>query len=150
MGRWEALLEIIKADNVPQLHLKILSDCNLLLVADEEGWSLLMLSVVNDAYECFMYLIHAGADINKKNNLGLTPLMFAVIQRNFEITRALLQQGVEVSSRTKNYKESAFDLVLNKGRIDEDWFNLFVLYKEQFDEKDVSRYYEYRLSTLFS
>ena len=44
------------------------------------------------------YLITAGADINAKNDRGMTPLHLAAILRNATVAEALLQHGADVHS----------------------------------------------------
>jgi ankyrin repeat protein len=104
------------------------------------------------AYEFSLVILENKGKINKKKENGETALMIAAAIRNFKMTQYLLQQGAEVSAR-HNYGESAFDIAMkyhHKGNSDLEWFQLFESYKDQFDEKDLIRYHETRLSVLFS
>ena len=40
-------------------------------------------------------LLHQGADVNAEDEQGLTPLMYAVVHRNTEIVRLLLESGAD-------------------------------------------------------
>jgi len=44
------------------------------------------------------YLISAGADVNAKNDCGMTPLHLAAILRNARVVKSLLKHGADVHS----------------------------------------------------
>ena len=52
-------------------------------------------------------LISAGADVNKKNSDGQTPLIMASIEGNIEIVRALIEAGADVNVMEKDSKFTA-------------------------------------------
>ena len=59
--------------------------------------------------ECAKALLGAGADINKQNNGGWTPLMLAAYYGKIEVVRELLKRGAKKEMKDKNGK-TAYDL----------------------------------------
>ena len=57
--------------------------------------------------EIALALISAGADVNKKNSDGQTPLMMASIEGNIEIVKALIEAGADVNVMEKGSKFTA-------------------------------------------
>ena len=49
-------------------------------------------------------LIKNGADVNAKNNDGVTPLMYATFRNNYEVIKLLIKKGADVNAR--DYSES--------------------------------------------
>ena len=60
--------------------------------------------------EVVRFLVERGADINKANNVGQTPLMIAVRHGHSEIVEILLKYGANLNARTDEGL-TAFDLV---------------------------------------
>ena len=52
--------------------------------------------------EILSALLRAGADLNAKNKVGKTPLMYAAqYSKNPEVIKALLEAGAEVNTKDK-------------------------------------------------
>jgi hypothetical protein len=72
-------------------------------------------------------LLADGADVNARNGDGVTPLMAASQERNFEVVQSLLTKGVEVNARANDGQTALFkaasqrnnedvvDALINKG-----------------------------------
>ena len=58
--------------------------------------------------ECAKALLGAGADINKQDNNGWTPLMNAAINGRIEVVRELLKRGAKEDLKAKDGK-TAYD-----------------------------------------
>ena len=64
--------------------------------------------------ECAKALLGAGADINKQNNGGWTPLMCAAaLHGRIEVVRELLKRGAKKELKDKSGK-TAYDLTSNE------------------------------------
>jgi len=63
---------------------------------DLHGNSTLMQNASNGNLKKVIELIKKGLDINKKNNLGLTPLMSAVKRENAEVIKLLLKHNADI------------------------------------------------------
>ena len=59
--------------------------------------------------ECAKALLGAGADINKQNNDGWTPLMEVATHGYIEVVRELLKQGAKKDLKSNDGK-TAYDL----------------------------------------
>ena len=46
--------------------------------------------------------LHAGADVNQKNQEGFTPLIWAVFERNLELTSFLIDKGARIDESNNN------------------------------------------------
>lgn len=60
---------------------------------------LLTVAVAQGFYDIAKILIDAGADVNKKNNVGTTPLMEAAITGGTECAKLLIDAGADLSLR---------------------------------------------------
>ncbi|SNW62059.1 Ankyrin-repeat protein [Orpheovirus IHUMI-LCC2] len=84
-----------------------------------KGPTLLHLVCVGDNEKnknLFNYLLHNGADINAKDRNGLTPIFYALVNKNIEFFRILLQDYVcEYDERLYYYTGS---LVNSKSKYD--------------------------------
>jgi ankyrin repeat protein len=88
--------------------------------------------------------------MNRKNTNGSTALILACLFGKIKVVRYLLEQGAVVSLRDKDGC-SALDTVLRSAKKvnQKEWLELFALYEDQFDQKDLKRYKEHRLAILF-
>ena len=59
--------------------------------------------------ECAKALLGAGADINKQDNSGRTPLMLAANNGKIEVVRELLKRGAKKELKN-NDGETAYDM----------------------------------------
>lgn len=78
----------------------MLKDCNV----DEitiSGVTALTQSALDGRLESVKFLIELGADVNKKDRLGWTPLHYAVSEGYVDICEYLLQNGADCSVRNK-------------------------------------------------
>ncbi len=73
----------------PQLTQELIEELN------KEDWDDIDASKVQD-------LTKRGADVNSKNNYGLTPLHFSSIENHIELAKLLLERGADVNSKN-NY-----------------------------------------------
>jgi ankyrin repeat protein len=158
MPTWKQIQTLIKNDKCNQLRKELIAYPNLVFLADEYfGWTLLMYAAFHEHHECVMILIHAKSDLNQKDNHGETALMLAAKAMNIKDTQFLLSCGAEVSHRT-TLGISAFDTAIKMDasvtmllkRQNYNWFKLFSLYKDQFDEKDLTLYNTCRIPALYA
>ena len=52
---------------------------------------------IQNVHNIFKLLIERGADINKQDNYGYTPLIISIIKNNKDITQILLDRGVDIN-----------------------------------------------------
>ncbi len=60
---------------------------------------LLTVAIVKGFYDIAKILVEAGADMNKKNNVGTTPLIEAAIRGETECAKLLIDAGADLSLR---------------------------------------------------
>lgn len=153
MDEFDRYLELIKHNFYEELQKEIELNPDISRLADGSGWTLLMSASCHHACECGEILIENGADVNAKNDNNETALMCSAGWVCFENAEYLLKKGAEVSTRTKGRGNSALDMAIkqnfNENRKSE-WLELFALYKNQFDEKDLETFYTHRLPLLLS
>ena len=68
---------------------------------DQEGRSQLHDAVIDHRGGRVVELLAAGADVNRKDNAGWTPLHFAAQEQLVEIASTLIEAGAEVDSKDK-------------------------------------------------
>lgn len=73
---------------------------------EDSGWTPLHVAIANLEFEIIELLLAAGADVNKADNDGNTPLHVAAsIVLNADIVEILLEApGIEINKRNKNGK----------------------------------------------
>lgn len=69
-----------------------------------DGDTPLIYSIENDKPELTKYLLDHGADIEKTNNEGESPLFVAFIKRNLIIAQMLIENGAKLDVNAKNSK----------------------------------------------
>ena len=67
-----------------------------------------------DHHGCLQLLIAAGANVNKKEVCGYTPLHLAVKMNNTESVDALLEAGADVETKTDRKQHSFWPLTSTK------------------------------------
>jgi ankyrin repeat protein len=148
---WKMLEQLILKNDYEQLQKEIEINPEIVFLSEEHGFTLLMTASEYAFCDCVEVLVHAGSDINKAGRLeNDTPLILAAYWGNFEVAKYLLEQGATVSLRDSD-GASAFGYALRGDRNKDSnlWFDLFGLYKEDFDMEDKGLYKEYRLRSLF-
>ncbi len=63
-----------------------------------------MMATNKGQIETVKLLIDRGADVNAKQDIGLTALMIAVIKKGHEIVRLLIDSGVDVNAKDNSGK----------------------------------------------
>lgn len=76
-------------------------------LANEAGDTLLMLSAYHGHLASVQVLLKRGADANKANDRGQTPLAGAVFKNEPDIARALLNAGADPDAGTPSAAETA-------------------------------------------
>jgi len=69
---------------------------------DMYGMSMLDFAVLEDNLHKVKYLIRRGLNLNRKNNMGRTPLMLAVLGDNVPIVKALVDANARLEWRDPN------------------------------------------------
>jgi hypothetical protein len=82
---------------------------NLLEIKDEEGNSLLHISVLDNIYDLVEYLLIKGANVNAQNNNGDTPLHLVIKKENTELIGLLLKYNAEIDILNKK-NETPIDI----------------------------------------
>jgi len=62
-------------------------------------------------------LVAAGADINKENKYGKTPLEIAVSSGNLDMVRLLVELGADINKENK-YNRTPLEIAISSGKID--------------------------------
>lgn len=89
--------QIVSDGDLPEVQQMIASgqDIN---AKDEEGFTALMLAVMDEQFELTKLLLASGADVNVVDSDGDTPLISAVMSRNTTILQVLLEHGADVKA----------------------------------------------------
>ncbi len=82
-----------------ELFIKAGMDIN---TADKNGYTALMLALMNDNPEVVKLLIEKGADVNARSNTGYTALMFVSSKGNMAATKLLIKKGADVNSKNSD------------------------------------------------
>jgi len=70
---------------------------------DKEGWTAVICAAANSDYKSAELLIKAGAEVNVKDNLGWTPLMYAAdVAKGVEMISLLLDNGADQNIRNND------------------------------------------------
>ncbi len=80
----------------------------------KEDYKLLWYLCNNNKKELIEDLIKAGFDINIKNDLGNTALIWAVYYEHFEIIKLLLENGADVNTKNKFHHSALFWAIKKK------------------------------------
>jgi len=98
---WTPLITAVSKNNVAMARALINAGAKLDL-AEDDGWSPLHFvfngrkSQPSDTSEMLAYLTGVGADINRKNNLGETPLILAVDNNRFDEIELMLSHKPDI------------------------------------------------------
>ena len=68
---------------------------------------MLRLLARDDELELVKFFVENGANIDKKHNLGSTPLLVAAHNNNFEVVQYLVEKGAEINIRDNEGKTAA-------------------------------------------
>jgi ankyrin repeat protein len=149
--KWLKLEKLIENKNHQQFQKEIDADAELVFLVSRYDRTLLMRSATYSNNCRFAEtLVKNGADVNFKNKEGTNALMFASDWGEIKTAAYLLKQGTNLLVRDCDGK-SAFEIAFDSNLIEnkQKWIELYGLYKNQLDEKDLELYYELRLSALF-
>ena len=80
----------------------------------DKGDDLLDAVIGNDNPQA-IELVRQGADVNKTQPNGWTPLLFALYNRNFELSRLLVEKGADVNAREWRTGNTALMLAASWG-----------------------------------
>jgi ankyrin repeat protein len=140
---------VIRNNAHRQLKELLKKDPEITFLVDPDGSTLLIWAVGHNAFDCINLLVQHGVNINQPNKFGVTALISAVLCSNFKIARYLLEQGADISFRTKTKNLSAFDFAMHhKNEDNVKWFHLFDLYKDRLSDLDLICYDQHRLLSL--
>jgi ankyrin repeat protein len=150
-GSFEGLDGLISRCNYRSFKKIIQEEPQLALLKNKKNETLLMRTALHASFECFDILVYNGAaeSVNEVNQNGRTALMITGINDHYYIARKLLELGADISIRD-NKNKSFFDYALEHKKSSYLWITMFLLYKDQLDEKDTALYKEYRLQLLFT
>lgn len=76
-------------------------------VTDVQGNTALHWAAMAGSLNCVHLLLEQGIYLNKKNGMGVTPLMCAVSHGHIDIVRYLILQGASTTPELNSYNESA-------------------------------------------
>ena len=87
------------------------------------GFTALLYAVREDCLECVRILLDAGADINRPDPDNVSPLLLALINMRFDISRYLVERGADVNQwdfwgRTPLYAAVDMNILPNSNRGD--------------------------------
>ncbi len=85
-------LDFARKGNLDELSRMIYSGLNINL-SDHKGNSLLMLASYNNQIELVEFLIKKGAEVDKRNDRGQTPLAGVCFKGYFEMVKLLVEKG---------------------------------------------------------
>jgi ankyrin repeat protein len=93
------------------------------------------------------YLLHAGANINARYWLhDITPLMLAMIKRNYELAKLLIVKGADVNLQMYNGNTALHYAINNK--CNNELIKLFIDNNANINLINISRYTPYSLSVF--
>lgn len=125
---------------------------------NEFGETALSIASSKGHLEIVKALLSHGAEINVRETLAndCTPLINAVYNKHYEVAKYLLGEGASGSIRTKN-NMSAIEYMLQITSYNEEetlackeqFLDLFIRHKYQFDESDQNYINQIRLGRLF-
>lgn len=76
---------------------------SLFTAKDKDGWTALICAAANNDHKSSELLIKAGAEVNVKDNLGWTPLMYAAdVKLGVEMVSLLLDNGADPNIRNND------------------------------------------------
>ena len=95
----ESYLQRYPGEGLPPIY----DPDNLFLMENQTGPNILMLAVMRKKMSLIKYLIEIGADVNKEDSSGFTPLMYACLYAGSnDIIEYLLEHGADVNHISKN------------------------------------------------
>ena len=96
-------LEAIESENITIIRKLAAQNPRLLLESNSQGWTGLIIAAYKGLDSSLATLIECGADINKTNSKGTSPLMFAkehaINFGNFKGLEILLEQGADLFAK---------------------------------------------------
>jgi ankyrin repeat protein len=147
---WSDLINLLRKNNYKTIETELEKYPEMINLKDMYSQTLIMLAVLFGALECIQVLIKKGADIHAKTKYGETALILAADCKQLAIANYLLEQASVVSHRDEG-GQSAFEVAMKiSPRENKNWFKLFDLYKQQFDDQDLELYYQHRLQNLLA
>ncbi|CAK8683278.1 myotrophin homolog [Clavelina lepadiformis] len=66
----------------------------------DKGTPILVVATDYGHVDVMKYLIEKGADVNKSNSAGITPILVAIWEENYEAVQLLLQKGAKKNGKS--------------------------------------------------
>lgn len=88
------------------------------LSAQYEGRTLLIDAIRQGRHDIVRHLIKLGADVNLKDEVGCTPLMWAARENNISILKLLLDKGARIHEHDGGIKYTALIYAAHEGHAD--------------------------------
>lgn len=99
--------------NDGDLSRAIENGANLDMIIDKEGNTYLLEESKLGTYDQVIFLVRAGADVNKKNNKGETALLLAVPTDTDQLIEILINAGADLNAQDLNGNTALMNAIIN-------------------------------------
>ncbi|MBF0315665.1 MAG: ankyrin repeat domain-containing protein [Oligoflexia bacterium] len=111
----KVIFDLIQNDDLVGVHQLLEKNPSAIYYKDQSGDTTIVYAILGNHLDFVQELVAKGLEVNSKNNLGITPLMYAVMDAdNIEIVQYLLSQGASYKEKDSAGR-TAFDLATGKG-----------------------------------
>ncbi|MDC0345981.1 formyltransferase family protein [Planktomarina sp.] len=132
IDNFESLVDAVSENHLQKVISILASNCHAINEKNESGWTPLIISTFNGYNDITYALLKVGADPNKANPKGTTPLMYAkdyaLITGDLYGLEILLNWGAHTNLKDI-YRKSIFDYLDEKSNYFEDVYDLLVNHK---------------------